>query len=210
MQCYAVAGHFRAIDEENLVIARSTCLEFYAMRFPEDSASRSNKAQAGAANARAPEDKSERKAILQCVGRYDLYGHVEAMALIKLAGKERDCLVLVFRDAKMSVVEYNPALDELTTVAIFLFEDEELRRGRVLWHMPPILRVDPRRRCLALLVYESKLIIIPIRQAGEGDLDELLQDDMIIQPNKKFKNENATAQGVIRLGTAPPDNTQVR
>lgn len=46
-------------------------------------------------------EKNESKAVLQCVGRYDLYGHVEAMALMKLAGKERDCLVLVFRDAKM-------------------------------------------------------------------------------------------------------------
>jgi len=35
-----------------------------------------------------------------------------------------------------------------------------------------VLRVDPRRRCIALLVYESKLIIIPIRYSGEGDIDD--------------------------------------
>lgn len=61
------------------------------------------------------------------------------------------------------MVEYNPAADELTTVAIFMFEDEELKRGRVAFHTPPILRIDPRQRCIALLTYESKLIIIPIK-----------------------------------------------
>ena len=209
----SATGRFRALDEENLVLARSTSLEVYAMRFPDEVQPPNSSAVAGAAAAAdsAADDKKERRPVLQCVGRYDLYGHVEAMALIKLPGKERDCLVLVFRDAKMSVVEYSPAADELTTAAIFMFEDEELKRGRVTWALPPVLRIDPRRRCIALLVYETKLIIIPIRHAGEGDLDDDLaaQDDILVQPNKKFKGENATAQGVTRLGAAPPDASQL-
>jgi cleavage and polyadenylation specificity factor subunit 1 len=169
------------------------------MRFPQEAGGASN---GPPAKARTP--------ILQCVGKYDLYGHIEAMALVKLPGKERDCLVMVFRDAKMSVVEYSPATDELSTVAIFMFEDEELKRGRMSWPMPPVLRIDPRRRCIALLVYECKLIIIPIRQSGEGDLDDdLQQDDILVQPNKKFKADNATAQAVTRLGAAPPELTQL-
>ena len=245
----AAAGHFRAADEENLIVARSTNLEVYAMRFPGGSYDAPYAAGVGGAGSAAPgnahgtpEDKPARKAVLQCVGRYDLSGHVEAMALMKPPGKERDCLLLVFRDAKMSVVEYSPATDEITTVALFMFEESELKRGRVSWHMPPgeharthalppsegdrekaedrlrvredaglqarvlqereggrrkrgmegggkmprerltqarthkpanaVLRVDPRRRCIALLVYESKLIIIPIRYSAEGDLDD--------------------------------------
>jgi hypothetical protein len=138
----AAAGYFRAADEENLVVARSTNLEVYAMRFPGGSddtrACVDGTGSAAPGNAHGtPLDKPARKAVLQCVGRYDLSGHVEAMALMKPPGKERDCLLLVFRDAKMSVVEYSPATDEITTVALFMFEESELKRGRVSWHMPP-------------------------------------------------------------------------
>lgn len=123
-------------------MARSTNLEVYAMRFPGGSDDAPCAAGSGGAGSAAqgnapPEDKPARKAVLQCVGRYDLSGHVEAMALMKPPGKERDCLLLVFRDAKMSVVEYSPATDEITTVALFMFEESELKRGRVSWHMPP-------------------------------------------------------------------------
>ena len=201
--CAAAAGRFRAADEENLIVARSTSLEVYAMRCPEGDGS-GRPAGADAVGG----ERNDSKATLQCVGRYELYGHAEAMVLMRPQGKDRDVLILVFRDAKLSVVEYNPAADELSTIAIFMFEDEELKRGRVSWPTPPLLRVDPRRRCIALLVYESKLIIIPIRHAGEGDLDDdLAQDDMLVPPNKKFKGENAIAQGLTRLGAAPPDST---
>jgi hypothetical protein len=78
------------------------------MRYPPDESdptSTSDKPAAAANTFKGPlSDKAEtneRKAVLQCVGRYDLYGHVEAMTLMKMTGKERDCLVLVFRDAKM-------------------------------------------------------------------------------------------------------------
>ena len=142
--CYtcAAAGHFRAADEENLVVARSTNLEVYAMRFPGGSSDDAPAAAGARADAAgdahpAPGGKPAQKAVLQCVGRYDLSGHVEAMALMKPPGKDRDCLLLVFRDAKMSVVEYSPATDEITTVALFMFEESELKRGRVSWHMPP-------------------------------------------------------------------------
>ena len=32
----SATGRFRALDEENLVLARSTSLEVYAMRFPDE------------------------------------------------------------------------------------------------------------------------------------------------------------------------------
>jgi len=182
------------------------------MRFPRGSGDGDLPAHPAADAANGEEEKKDKQAMLQCVGTYELYGHIEAMALIKLPGRERDCLLLVFRDAKMSVVEYDQATDDISTAAIFLFEDEELQRGRVSWHMPPVLRVDPRRRCIAMLVYESKLIIIPIRGSGEGDLDDdlLNEDDILVQPNKKFKGDNATATGIVtKLGASSSEIAQL-
>jgi len=182
------------------------------MRFPRGSGDGDLLAHPAADAANGEEEKKDKQAMLQCVGTYELYGHIEAMALIKLPGRERDCLLLVFRDAKMSVVEYDQATDDISTAAIFLFEDEELQRGRVSWHMPPVLRVDPRRRCIAMLVYESKLIIIPIRGSGEGDLDDdlLNEDDFLVQPNKKFKGDNATATGIVtKLGASSSEIAQL-
>ena len=132
---------------------------------------------------------------------------------------------------------------------------ERLTQARMHKRANAVLRIDPRRRCIALLVYESKLIIIPIRYCAEGDIDDDLApvcksvyntcekktalakarhvllhvraahvraglqvsvnhcvsshtQDEILQPNKKFKGEKA-AQGVMRLGCAPSDHTQL-
>ena len=84
-------------------------------------------------------------ASLYCLLRFDLCGIVESMAMVRFPGKDRDQLLLVFKEAKVSVVEYDPSEHDLRTVALNFFESESLRRGRVaLGQLPMRVGSDAR------------------------------------------------------------------
>ncbi|KAJ1490263.1 hypothetical protein T484DRAFT_1777842 [Baffinella frigidus] len=186
-------GSFRNPDEVNLIVAKASSIEVYAL--PKEDG---GVAEGGAAG------------ILQLVGRYDLCGVVEAMALVKFPNRERAMLLLAFREAKLSVrpvVEYDPAVDNVFTSCIHSFEAEELKGGRINFARAPVLKVDPALRCAAMLVYERKLVVIPFRQTGTEMDDE---DDEIVAPSKKARTDaqgtaTAGSGAVTRLGAKPSD-----
>jgi len=80
----------------------------------------------------------------------------------------------LFRDAKVSTVEYDPLTDDLATVSIHNLEDESLTKGRSTSpDYEPMLRVDPTRKCAVLLAYRHFLAVMPLRQ--QGDSEEAVQ-----------------------------------
>lgn len=48
-----------------------------------------------------------------------------SMQAVSLAGSKRDALLLSFKDAKLCVVEYDPETNELKTLSLHYFEDED-------------------------------------------------------------------------------------
>ena len=88
---------------------------------------------------------------------------------MRLAGRDRDTLLLTFKDAKLSLVEYNPDTHDLQTLSLHHFEDEEVRAGFIHNEWVPGVRVDPEDRCAAMLCYGRKIVILPFkREAGAG------------------------------------------
>ena len=49
------------------------------------------------------------------------------MKAVKLSGSQRDILLLSFVDAKLSVVQYDPAHHDLKTLSLHCFEEDELK-----------------------------------------------------------------------------------
>uniref|UniRef100_A0A8C2Y5L5 Cleavage and polyadenylation specific factor 1 n=1 Tax=Coturnix japonica TaxID=93934 RepID=A0A8C2Y5L5_COTJA len=66
---------------------------------------------------------------LELVASFSLFGNVMSMASVQLAGAKRDALLLSFKDAKLSVVEYDPGTHDLKTLSLHYFEEPELRVG---------------------------------------------------------------------------------
>lgn len=64
---------------------------------------------------------------LECLAQYTLHGNVMSMQAVHLIGSQRDSLLLSFRDAKLSVVEYDQEVHDLRTVSLHYFEEEEIR-----------------------------------------------------------------------------------
>uniref|UniRef100_A0A8B9RZF6 RSE1/DDB1/CPSF1 first beta-propeller domain-containing protein n=1 Tax=Accipiter nisus TaxID=211598 RepID=A0A8B9RZF6_9AVES len=66
---------------------------------------------------------------LELVASFSFFGNVMSMASVQLAGAKRDALLLSFKDAKLSVVEYDPGTHDLKTLSLHYFEEPELRVG---------------------------------------------------------------------------------
>lgn len=64
---------------------------------------------------------------LECLAQYALHGNVMSMQAVHLIGSQRDSLLLSFRDAKLSVVEYDQDVHDLRTVSLHYFEEEEIK-----------------------------------------------------------------------------------
>uniref|UniRef100_A0A671UNK3 Cleavage and polyadenylation specificity factor subunit 1 n=1 Tax=Sparus aurata TaxID=8175 RepID=A0A671UNK3_SPAAU len=84
----------------------------------------------------------------------------------------RDALLLSFKDAKLSVVEYDPGTHDLKTLSLHFFEEPELRDGFVQNVHIPIVRVDPENRCAVMLVYGTQLVVLPFRKDTLTDEQE--------------------------------------
>jgi len=64
---------------------------------------------------------------LECLAQYTLHGNIMSMQAVHLIGSQRDSLLLSFRDAKLSVVEYDQDIHDLRTVSLHYFEEEEIK-----------------------------------------------------------------------------------
>uniref|UniRef100_A0A673AI61 Cleavage and polyadenylation specificity factor subunit 1 n=1 Tax=Sphaeramia orbicularis TaxID=375764 RepID=A0A673AI61_9TELE len=109
---------------------------------------------------------------LEQVASFSLFGNVMSMASVQLVGASRDALLLSFKDAKLSVVEYDPGTHDLKTLSLHFFEEPELRDGFVQNVHIPIVRVDPENRCAVMLIYGTKLVVLPFRKDTLADEQE--------------------------------------
>uniref|UniRef100_A0A2I3RB43 Cleavage and polyadenylation specificity factor subunit 1 n=1 Tax=Pan troglodytes TaxID=9598 RepID=A0A2I3RB43_PANTR len=149
-------------SERNLVVAGTS--QLYVYRLNRD-------AEALTKNDRSTEGKAHREK-LELAASFSFFGNVMSMASVQLAGAKRDALLLSFKDAKLSVVEYDPGTHDLKTLSLHYFEEPELRDGFVQNVHTPRVRVDPDGRCAAMLVYGTRLVVLPFRRESLAEEHE--------------------------------------
>ncbi|XP_050992244.1 cleavage and polyadenylation specificity factor subunit 1 [Labeo rohita] len=159
---FAVYCNFISSQEKNLVVAGTSQLYVYRIIYDVESTSKTEKAS----------DGKSRKEKLEQVASFSLFGNVMSMASVQLVGTNRDALLLSFKDAKLSVVEYDPGTHDLKTLSLHYFEEPELRDGFVQNMHIPMVRVDPENRCAVMLVYGTQLVVLPFRKDTLTDEQE--------------------------------------
>ncbi|XP_041867877.1 cleavage and polyadenylation specificity factor subunit 1 isoform X1 [Melanotaenia boesemani] len=159
---FSVYCNFISSKEKNLVVAGTSQLFVYRIIHDVESTSKADK----------PSDAKTRKEKLEQVASFSLFGNVMSMASVQLVGANKDALLLSFKDAKLSVVEYDPGTHDLKTLSLHYFEEPELRDGFVQNVHIPIVRVDPENRCAVMLVYGTKLVVLPFRKDTLTDEQE--------------------------------------
>ncbi|XP_041375883.1 cleavage and polyadenylation specificity factor subunit 1-like isoform X2 [Gigantopelta aegis] len=139
--------------EKNLIIAGVNQLHVYRLN---------SEPEIGSA---VQDDKpTERKTRLECLGSFSLFGNIMSLQTVKLAGSQRDALLLSFADAKLSVLEYDVGTHDLKTSSLHQFEEVDLKDGFFNPHFIPTLRVDPDGRCAAMLAFGTRMVILPFRR----------------------------------------------
>lgn len=153
---HCVYCNFFNTSERNLVIAAVN--QLYVYRLNPDTEDE---------NGKSPTDQildSRRKQKLECLATFSLFGNIMSLQYVKLPGANRDAVLLSFSDAKLSVVEYDPGTHDLQTTSLHYFEEAALKDGFAVTYCIPEIRVDPDGRCAAMLIYGTRLVILPFRR----------------------------------------------
>lgn len=71
--------------------------------------------------------RSPPKMKLECVSQFSMAGNVMSMQSVTLNNSERDALLLSFKEAKVSIVQYDLDTHDLKTLSLHYFEEEEMK-----------------------------------------------------------------------------------
>ncbi|KAI4613398.1 mRNA cleavage and polyadenylation factor subunit [Alternaria ethzedia] len=195
MQCYteiapptavshAISLPFVHSRSNNLVVAKNSLLQIFELKATttEVTPGGGNESENAAANldteaADVPLQRTESTAKLVLVGEFPLAGTVISLARVKALNTKSkgEALLVAFRDAKLSLVEWDPETYNLHTISIHYYENPDLP-GIAPWSADlkdtyNFLTADPSSRCAALKFGTHNLAILPFRQR------DLVEDD---------------------------------
>ncbi|KAI0158196.1 CPSF A subunit region-domain-containing protein [Xylariaceae sp. FL1272] len=136
---------------------------------------------------------------LVLVAEFPLAGTVTGLARVKCPSSAAggDALLIAFKDAKLSMVEWDPAKHSITTTSIHYYEQEELHGSPwapSLSHYVNVLTADPGSRCAALKFGLRSLAIVQFRSLEE-DVDMQDWDEELDGPRPVKELATAMVNG---------------
>ncbi|KAJ7555735.1 hypothetical protein O6H91_05G052500 [Diphasiastrum complanatum] len=180
----------------NLVVTKGNVLEVYRLRLQTGKARSSRGSETGMALGakREGDIAGISSAWLELICHHRLNGNVESMAVLS-HGRDgrlrRDAIMLTFRDAKISVLDFDEAKHSLRTSSLHYFEGpdfQHLKRGREKFPRGPLVRSDPHGRCAGVLLYGCQLVLMKAAQVGYdlGEEDESTATSVIAYAHIEF------------------------
>ena len=141
---------------------------------------------------------------LVLIAQYELSGTVTSIARVRLGASRSggQAILLAFRDAKLSLVEWDPERYSISTISIHYYEQEDIQSSPwepALSQSTSYLSVDPRSRCAALKFGARQLAILPFYQEG----DDLVMDDLDSDAEIEAERPAKTAGENLNLDKAP-------
>ncbi|ESN93223.1 hypothetical protein HELRODRAFT_103603 [Helobdella robusta] len=104
---------------------------------------------------------------LECLASYKLFGNILSLHCLKSENSCNDSLLIAFKEAKLSLVSYSEVENDLKTISLHCFESLLTQEGRQKHnYFVPLVRVDELNRCAVLLVHDTLLAVVPLRNAN--------------------------------------------
>ena len=182
MQCYneltpptavthSISLPFLSSSANNLVVAKTSFLQIFALKSiitDTGSSVHSNGVRSNTSQ------KSERvhTTKLVLVAQYELSGTVTSLARVRIQRSKSggEALLVALRDAKLSLVEWDPERYSIATISIHYYEREDILGSPWdpdLGQTANYLCVDPSSRCAALKFGKRHLAILPFNQTAD-------------------------------------------
>ncbi|KNC97783.1 cleavage/polyadenylation factor CFT1 [Spizellomyces punctatus DAOM BR117] len=180
-----VEAQFTAPNAVNLIVSRGSLLQVYNV-VEDDVADTEVVRQQLAKEKEEEEDQNlpfpklkpipepqrcnhpRKVAKLELHAQFRLHGNVTSIGVVRTSTSVgllgMDSLLLSFKDAKMSLIEYSAATHNIVTVSIHYYEREEFKKESVTNKFKPEIRIDPENRCAVLRFYNDRLAILPFKQ----------------------------------------------
>ncbi|RAL59964.1 hypothetical protein DID88_000590 [Monilinia fructigena] len=232
---------FLSADASNLVVAKASLLQIFTTKtvsvdldelFGKDS---STVKDATGIDARIHDDDGvdasflggdsilQRSGLAQTtklilIAEYNLSGTVTSLVRVKTMSSKTggETLLVGFKDAKLSLVEWDPERPGISTISVHFYEQDDIQGSPwapSLSNCVNYLTVDPGSRCAALKFGARNLAILPFKQDEDvnmDDWDEELDGPRPAKISQRTTTENGnldTPYGssfVLRLSSLDP------
>uniref|UniRef100_W5KMF3 Cleavage and polyadenylation specificity factor subunit 1 n=1 Tax=Astyanax mexicanus TaxID=7994 RepID=W5KMF3_ASTMX len=173
---FSVYCNFISSEEKNLVVAGTSQLYVYRIIHDFEVTEKLS-------------DGKSRKEKLEQVASFSLFGNVMSMASVQLVGNNRDALLLSFKDAKLSVVEYDPGTHDLKSLSLHFFEEMVLCRITAVRFLPSYI-IDVRE-------LDEKLLNIIDMKFLHGYYEPTLL--ILYEPNQTWPGRVAVRQDTCSI-----------
>lgn len=165
---HALVACFLSPASENLIVAKTSLLQVFKL------------SGTGAKNylVREHQDpKVHQNTHLVLVCEYSLSGIISGLEKLRIPNSKSggEVVLVSLRDAKLSLIEWDPINHGISTISIHYYERDDLGLGP--WapkpgEFPTCLAVDPSSRCAILSFAKQRIAVIPFHQAEDDLLDD--------------------------------------
>ena len=160
------------------------------------------------------------KTKLVLVAEYTLSGTITSMVRVKTTSSKSggEALLVGFRDAKLSLIEWDPERPGISTVSIHYYEQDDLQGSPWVPNLGDcvnFLSADPGSRCAALKFGVRNLAILPFKRGDEDvnmdDWDEDLDGPRLFEKasskaaSNDVKETPYSSSFVLRLSSLDPN-----
>jgi cleavage and polyadenylation specificity factor subunit 1 len=224
---HSLALPFLSANSNNLIVAKTSLLQIFSTKIIEvevedpaakDAAKRRGgydptlNDEDGLADSFLGEDSAMRvdrtkRTKLILVAEYTLSGTITSLVRIKTLSSKSggEALLVGFRDAKLSLVEWDPQRPGISTISIHYYEQDELQGNPwapSLKDCVNYLSADPGSRCAALKFGARNLAILPFKQ-DEEDVNMDDWDEELDGPRPADKATSKTTNGDSKKDETP-------
>lgn len=200
---------FLSSSANNLIVAKTSLLQIFSFKsivteigesFNDSHVLNANQSRSEAefssqsaiqtSHSNVPRNERVHTTKLVLIAQYQLSGTVTSIARVKILRSKSggEAILVSLRDAKLSLIEWDPERYSISTISIHYYEREDLQGSP--WE-PDLaqcinyLSVDPSSRCAALKFGARHIAILPFHQAG----DDLVMDDY--DPDLDYKQPDS-------------------